>query len=46
MQNWKEFVLNFCLDVADSFKTWTSQKTPIGNFSTKGTYHSKTDWKG
>ena len=28
MQNWKEFVLNFCLDVADSFKTWTSQKTP------------------
>ncbi|MBT8173065.1 MAG: hypothetical protein HKO48_05040 [Nitrosopumilus sp.] len=25
---WKEFVLNFCLDVADSFKTWTSQKPP------------------
>lgn len=24
--NWKEFVLNFCLDVADSFKTWTHQK--------------------
>ena len=28
MQNWKEFVLNFCLDVADSFKTWTGQKPP------------------
>ena len=26
MQNWKEFVLNFCLDVGDSFKTWTGQK--------------------
>jgi hypothetical protein len=24
--NWKEFVLNFCLDVGDSFKTWTDQK--------------------
>ena len=28
MSNWKEFVLNFCLDVADSFKTWTGQKPP------------------
>jgi hypothetical protein len=28
MPNWKEFVLNFCLDVGDSFKTWTSQKSP------------------
>ena len=28
MPNWKEFVLNFCLDVSDSFKTWTSQKHP------------------
>jgi len=28
MPNWKEFVLNFCLDVEDSFKTWTSQKSP------------------
>lgn len=28
MQNWKEFVLNFCLDVADSFKTWSGQKPP------------------
>ena len=26
MPNWKEFVLNFCLDVSDSFKTWTGQK--------------------
>jgi len=28
MSNWKEFILNFCLDVADSFKTWTGQKPP------------------
>ena len=26
--NWKEFVLNFCLDVSDSFKTWSNQKPP------------------
>lgn len=26
MQNWREFILNFCLDVEDSFKTWTGQK--------------------
>jgi hypothetical protein len=26
MPNWKEFILNFCLDVGDSFKTWTNQK--------------------
>ncbi len=26
MSNWKEFVLNFCLDMGDSFKTWTGQK--------------------
>ena len=25
MPNWKEFILNFCLDVGDSFKTWTGQ---------------------
>ena len=25
---WKEFVLNFCLDVEDSFKTWSDQKQP------------------
>ena len=24
----KEFVLNFCLDVEDSFKTWSGQKPP------------------
>jgi len=28
MPNWKEFILNFCLDVGDSFKTWTDQKPP------------------
>ena len=26
--HWKEFILNFCLDVGDSFKTWTGQKPP------------------
>lgn len=25
MPNWKEFVLNFCLDVEDAFKTWTGK---------------------
>ena len=25
MSNWKEFVLNFCLDVEESFKTWSGQ---------------------
>lgn len=25
---WKEFVLNFCLDVEDSFETWSGQKPP------------------
>ena len=25
---WKEFVLNFCLDVEDSFKTWSGNKPP------------------
>ena len=28
MGNWKEFVLNFSLDLADSFKTWSNQKPP------------------
>jgi hypothetical protein len=28
MPNYKEFILNFCLDVEDSFKTWTGQKPP------------------
>ncbi len=28
MENGKEFILNFCLDVGDSFKTWTGQKPP------------------
>ncbi len=26
--NWKEFILNYCLDIGDSFKTWTGQKPP------------------
>jgi len=25
MPNWKEFVLNFCLDVDEAFKTWSGQ---------------------
>ena len=25
MSNWKEFVLNFCLDVEEAFKTWSGQ---------------------
>ena len=25
---WEKFVLNFCLDVEDSFKTWSGQKPP------------------
>ena len=28
MPNWKEFILNFCLDMEDSFKTWSGQKPP------------------
>ena len=28
MVNWKEFVLNFSLDLVDSFKTWSGQKSP------------------
>ncbi|MFB5620116.1 MAG: hypothetical protein ACE5RC_03150 [Nitrosopumilus sp.] len=26
MPNWKEFVLNFSLDVEDAFKTWSGQR--------------------
>ncbi len=25
MPNWKEFVLNFCIDVEDSFRKWSGQ---------------------
>ncbi len=25
MSHWKEFVLNFCLDVDEAFKTWSGQ---------------------
>ena len=28
MPHWKEFVLNFCLDVEEAFKTWSGQ-TPL-----------------
>lgn len=28
MSNWEKFVLNFCLDVEESFKTW-SGKSPL-----------------
>ena len=27
MPNWKEFVLNFCLDVEEAFKTWSGQSS-------------------
>ena len=27
MSNWKEFVLNFCLDVEDSFRTWSGENS-------------------
>ncbi len=30
MPHWKEFILNFSLDVGDSFKTWSGQKPPSG----------------
>lgn len=26
--NWREFILNFCLDVEDSFKTWSGKAQP------------------
>ena len=26
MPHWKEFVLNFCLDVEDAFQTWSGQR--------------------
>ncbi len=27
MPHWKEFVLNFCLDVEEAFKTWSGQSS-------------------
>ncbi len=27
MPHWKEFVLNFCLDVEEAFKTWTGKNS-------------------
>ncbi len=27
MPHWKEFVLNFCLDVEEAFKTWSGQNS-------------------
>ena len=35
VSNWKEFVLNFCLDMSDSFNTWTGQKLPSVTFPPK-----------
>ncbi len=32
MSNWKEFVLNFSLDVEDAFKTWSGQ-SPLATSS-------------
>jgi len=32
MPNWKEFVLNFSLDVEDAFKTWSGQ-SPLSSSS-------------
>jgi len=32
MPNWKEFVLNFSLDVEDAFKTWSGQ-SPLASSS-------------
>ncbi|MCV0431451.1 hypothetical protein [Nitrosopumilus sp.] len=32
MPNWKEFVLNFSLDVEDAFKTWSGQR-PLSSSS-------------
>jgi len=32
MPNWKEFVLNFSLDVEDAFKTWSGQR-PLASSS-------------
>ena len=31
MPNWKEFVLNFSLDVEDAFKTWSGQTSLSSN---------------
>ena len=38
MPNWKEFILNFCLDVGDSFKTWSDQKPPSETSPQKALY--------
>ena len=27
MTHWREFILNFCLDVEDAFKTWSGQRS-------------------
>ena len=31
MPRWKEFILNFCLDVEKSFRIWTGKDTPLTN---------------
>ena len=30
-QHWEEFVLNFCLDVDESFQTWSGQQSLVIN---------------
>jgi len=29
IKNWEEFVLNFCFDVTEAFKTWKGEKTSL-----------------
>ncbi|AJW70301.1 hypothetical protein [Nitrosopumilus adriaticus] len=31
MPHWKEYILNFCLDVEESFLTWSDQKPLLAN---------------
>ena len=31
MSHWKEYILNFCLDVEESFLTWSDQKPLLAN---------------
>ena len=44
MPNWKEFVLNFSLDVEDAFKTWSGQSPLAPRFSSKSFDFVKTAW--
>ena len=44
MPNWKEFVLNFSLDVEDAFKTWSGQSPLVTGSPSKGIDSVKTAW--